>query len=95
MTSFVIFTSGALWAIGILLICGMFRRPPVPGPKEILMESDAQRILNHDADNAFLKACGIGRYDNEQAIRFHLERAEVIREQMKRNAELICKGGQQ
>lgn len=51
------------------------------------MESDAQKILDYDADTAFLRSIGVGRYDTDQAIRFHLERAEIIREQIRREVE--------
>lgn len=51
------------------------------------MESDAQRIIEHDDDSKFLHDCGVGRYDHEQGVRFHLERAEVLKEQIRREVE--------
>jgi hypothetical protein len=49
------------------------------------VESDAQRILNHDADNEFLRSIGVspmGRYDNDPSVRPHLERASELRRQI-------------
>lgn len=49
------------------------------------MESDAQRIIQHDEDNAFLRSCGVapmGRYDNDPSVRPHLEWAAQLRREL-------------
>lgn len=46
------------------------------------MENDAQRILDHDADDKFLRECGIARYDNERDIANNLDRAAQLRKQI-------------
>lgn len=45
-------------------------------------ESDAQRMLDHDADNEFLRSLKIaplGRFDNDPAVHPHLDRAAKLR----------------
>lgn len=48
-------------------------------------ESDAQRMLDHDSDNEFLRSLNIsplGRFDNDPGVRPHLERAAELRKQI-------------
>lgn len=49
------------------------------------MESDAQRILDLDSDNEFLRSLKIaplGRYDNDPGVREHLDRAAALRREI-------------